>query len=515
MTIAVAARRASLLLSASAALWAAGAAQAQEVPTSDQDATAIVENLGIPSAPFYQPKPGNANVYPRNVWSLMAFQGKLYIGNGNSSNYAPSPNAGPAPILSYDPVANAVTEEFLTADEQVDVFRVINGELVIPGHDPLGSWDWGNFYRLRNGAWSLTRTIPGGVHNFDMVSFGGALWAALGSKDGGAVDESLDDGQTWTEYQTWNSNRAYSLLPFAGNLYASADAIDAPRGALLNQWTGTGFTRLTTSSVPGARAYRPESNAKVLRNLVFANQLVYIMAYQYNDQQSRPFKLYTAPTIDAPVAVPLAAGEIPYDITVSGDQLFALTGTPNPAGGYTVQVRATSDLNAWPVVFYFTASTLPRSFAMLNGDFYIGLGADPDIASNAAVLSPDTGTLLRVKGQLLVPPGPVTVNEPKMPALLKANYAQVHIEDVIKFNQATTNVTALNASIEDGTGMAYLVSQIAIPPMKAGTNYKLVLDKSLHTGPSGGTLNLHTHLVDSPDKILIDRHSKTTSAVKY
>ncbi|WP_340021396.1 hypothetical protein MHI24_20575 [Paenibacillus sp. FSL K6-1096] len=32
--------------------------------------------------------------YARNVWDMQLFGGKIYLGHGNSSNYAPSPNAG-------------------------------------------------------------------------------------------------------------------------------------------------------------------------------------------------------------------------------------------------------------------------------------------------------------------------------------------------------------------------------------------------------------------------------------
>ncbi len=510
----------------STALFMVSPAHAQDFPTNNVDATASVENLGIPAAPYYMPKTDDFNIYPRNVWSLTPFDGRLYIGNGNSSNAAPSANAGPAPVLSYNPATNAVTEEYMTADEQVDVFRVINGELVIPGHDPLGSWAYGNFYRLRNGVWTQNRTIPGGVHNFDMVSFGGALWAGIGSTNGGAIDQSLDDGATWTEYDTvyQNSNRVYSLIPFQGNLYASSDAIDSTAGSLLNVWTGSEFIRLTTSADPPARAYHPESNAKVLRNLVFANKLVYIMAYQYNDEQSQPFALYTAATISTPMLVPLAAGEIPYDITASGDQLFVLTGTPIKTGGYTVQVRATADTISWPAVFHFTATTLPRSFALLNGDFYIGLGADPATVSNTAVLSPDTGTLLRIQGGALAAmpsapaapaSSPITINEPTMPATLASNHVAVSIQDALQFNQATTGPTTLSWSIEDSAGVSYLTSHLYIPAVQAGATYTLVLNVTLRTGPSGDPLNLHLRLTDSKDGIAIDSHSQTTMAVLY
>ncbi|QUL57177.1 hypothetical protein KDC22_12320 [Paenibacillus tritici] len=40
--------------------------------------------------------------YARNVWDMQLFDGKIYLGHGNSSNNAPSSNAGPVPIYYWD-----------------------------------------------------------------------------------------------------------------------------------------------------------------------------------------------------------------------------------------------------------------------------------------------------------------------------------------------------------------------------------------------------------------------------
>lgn len=38
--------------------------------------------------------------YARNVWDMQLFGGKIYLGHGNSSNNAPSPNAGPVQSIT-------------------------------------------------------------------------------------------------------------------------------------------------------------------------------------------------------------------------------------------------------------------------------------------------------------------------------------------------------------------------------------------------------------------------------
>lgn len=58
----------------------------------------------------------------RNPWDLIAHEGRLYIGLGDSSNEGPSPNAGPVSILAYDPASRRFTQETVLPEEQVDRF---------------------------------------------------------------------------------------------------------------------------------------------------------------------------------------------------------------------------------------------------------------------------------------------------------------------------------------------------------------------------------------------------------
>ncbi|MDP6702364.1 MAG: hypothetical protein QGH25_22100, partial [Candidatus Latescibacteria bacterium] len=168
------------------------------------------------------PVVANAAHYPRNVWDMQLWQGKIYLGHGNSSNREPALNAGPVPVVYYDPADGRFAAEFVVDEEQIDRFRLIDGLLYIPGHDPRESWDWGNFYRRDPEGWKKMRTLPRVIHTYDLLAFRDTLFAANGTTQGGAVARSADGGQTWTSFPIPGTPRAYELFELAGALYVSA-----------------------------------------------------------------------------------------------------------------------------------------------------------------------------------------------------------------------------------------------------------------------------------------------------
>ncbi len=111
--------------------------------------------------------------------------------------------------------------EFETDEEQISRFRILDGKLVVPGHDPTDSWEYGNWYRLEPGGWKKHRNIPGGIHCYDMIQFNGKMFAALGTKPHSEfVVMSQDGGKTWEGCGILGM-RAYTLFAVADNLYVS------------------------------------------------------------------------------------------------------------------------------------------------------------------------------------------------------------------------------------------------------------------------------------------------------
>ena len=70
------------------------------VAAAKGDVTSKLEDLGSPLSEKYR---SGASVYARNIWTLFAYDGKIFLGGGNSSNEGPASNAGPVPVMSFDP----------------------------------------------------------------------------------------------------------------------------------------------------------------------------------------------------------------------------------------------------------------------------------------------------------------------------------------------------------------------------------------------------------------------------
>ncbi len=190
---------------------------------------ASVEDLGIPFADRYS---GGDAVYARNVWDLQAFSGRLYIGAGNYDNSGPAPNAGPVPILAWDPDAGTVVREGEVDEEEISRFEIVEDTLYIPGADPREGWELGNLYRREPGGnWRKLRTIPRAIHAAALTGHAGSLYVGLKATDtvpwyvdfngyGSAVAVSEDRGGSWKVFPL-GGYAVQTFLQVSGRLYAT------------------------------------------------------------------------------------------------------------------------------------------------------------------------------------------------------------------------------------------------------------------------------------------------------
>ncbi len=387
------------------------------------DVTDRIELLGNPYEHLY-PDYNPEMIYARNIWDMQAFDGRIYVGAGNSSNMGPAVNAGPLPIISYDPATGSFRSEFVVDDEQIDLYQVLDGRLVVPGHDPTESWRWGNFYRLEDDGWKKYRNIPDGIHNYFMISHEGRLYAGLGTRYGAAVSVSEDDGQTWTNHPA-PSPRVYALFRCQDQLYASGyfahwdpgllDRMDAQRrqqllerypGAVAELRDGQWVSRPDLDYAVMFPSPQPESGrhliAKMVKPVEFQDTTVYIGARIHNDHQFVPMGVFAArslaagaPQVDTLEAV--AAVGTPWDLFTHDGTLYVLTGRRQANGSYRVTVLQTPDLKNWSQVLYFHSPAFARSFELLDDAFYFGLGCEVEIPTRFRndELLPETGNILR------------------------------------------------------------------------------------------------------------------------
>jgi hypothetical protein len=387
-----------------------------------KDVTGDLQPLGNPTEKRW---PSGEWIYARNPWSLRAFEGKIYVGSGNSNNPPPASNAGPVDLWALDAASGKFPDkpELEVPDEQVDVFRLLSDGLWIPGHDSkvtgrndgrvtgegkvkrllrqgkalwnfLSDWDAGNAHHKAPGSdWKTWRTITNGIHVYDLIEYDGALFAAIATVLGGQVARSRNRGESWDEFLTkplpFSRSRTLFVLDdeTGPRLYVSTN------GGRIYRYDGDNpFVEMKVNFFPGISGVK---EVFVARATPFRKQVVYLAGKELIDHDWAPLGLFAAPSPDSARALPLPGGALARDLLVHDDVLYALASTQPSAKSTRVHVFSTRDLKTFTEVCYFDAGTFARSFEMLDGDFYFGLGCDPEL------LHPHTGRIFKVPASAL------------------------------------------------------------------------------------------------------------------
>ena len=169
---------------------------------------------------------GAKGPFARNPWDMTYFGGRVYVGQGNSDNDgSPDGNAGPMKIVSFVPgITGFRYEGYGTSstlpEEQIDVIKVIDGSLYIPGHDPRLDWTIRTVYKLTDAGstwqqFQSTNATAGdswGMHCYDILGFNGKLFSC-----GTNYGVSEDGGKTWAYAGV--CARATALLAVRGKLF--------------------------------------------------------------------------------------------------------------------------------------------------------------------------------------------------------------------------------------------------------------------------------------------------------
>ncbi len=343
------------------------AACAQNNTISPLDVTTKLELIGNPTAA--QP------AFSRNVWDLQIFDGRLFIGTGDAWR-----NTGPTPVISYN--GSEFSTEFIVDDEQIHSFVITENQMLIPGIDPREDWNLGNFYRLEprclapKPCWSKTRSIPFGVHTYDLLEVGDKLYATIGGWDDTiepGLLESSDDGATWTSVTTPEllGLTFTKFFRFAGDIYAS-QAVD-------NDASTTGLARLETGVFKRAgiagKQLLPNTSVtpKRLRRVTpFGNRLYYL-AVSGGDNTNMAEAAFMGSSFDDIERIPLGASEKPMDFLAMPSNIALLTTEIKP-GGYTNRVYTSSNGLNFALRFALDSASFARSLEFFDQAWYFGLG---------------------------------------------------------------------------------------------------------------------------------------------
>ncbi len=362
--------------------------------TSDStDVTNGLEYIGTPSDARYGTST-NYN-YARNIWDMIVYDGRVYTGFGNAANADPNRNAGPLNITSY----NLTTGEFLNESyfdgEQIDQFRIINGTLYVPNMDPRASQKR-IYYSSSGSGWTLKTISTDFTHVYDMGILGGDIILAshndvIASEDGGTTWNYA----TWTTVNGWFAGRAYTYFEFQNQSYASGQMWDAynstARHGHLMRYNGSGGASAANSEAgrgmfPGVELgegwVAGATEVRVERPIEFNGSLVYIAAKGINDHQWDSKGLFYSTNLTDGYLINFSGSALPMDIIENNGSVYVLGYNLINSTHYVNILARSENLLTWEEVLRFNSTTFARSFEILDGEYYFGMGTNTTSMSN-------------------------------------------------------------------------------------------------------------------------------------
>lgn len=364
------------------------------------DVTKDIRLIGNPSKSQFGD--GEA-AYSRNVWDLQVYNGLLFVGAGNSANEGPSKNSGNVDLHVYNPKTDKFSKETVIYDDQIDIFKLLNDNLFIPGHDATGSWNWGNFYqREQNASWKMYRNIPKALHVYDLEYRDKTLFAGVGLYEGAAVGMTKDLGKNW-EIIKLGRSRVYAFMSIGDRLFAlkKFKRTSKPYFSVAEYRSGNFVPRYDISIFDFFPSTKFDIKySRATRIISFDDKAIYLGAYKYNSHQTKPFGFYEAVLKNNKIAakkIRLKEGYIPRDIIKRGGIIYLLTSKTTLKNTHIEVLEfGTKNLTTYKELFSFNYPTFARSFELLEGVFYFGMGCDVDEGDNWKIsdIKKETGDII-------------------------------------------------------------------------------------------------------------------------
>ena len=314
-------------------------------------------DLGIPLESKYAEYP--LALTPRD---MIVYDGFLYISSGDWTG-----NKGPVEMYRYD-IENSKWENSGTLlDEEINSFHLIEDTVYIPGVDPMESWDWGNLYLLQNGGWQTRRTIPNGIHCFDLAYQNDVLFAAVKtSADYHQVAVSHDMGKTFVYAPLIKNGETISNPEFYYDLFVIGNDVFAFCDYELYRYDGSQFLHVTSwketiktkyYNTPSSGIFSGEVNDDT--RLYFSTGYFYICDEVKNVRQ-----------IDTPNK------EIVYDMCLHDEKMYLLCNLKIDAG-YEVTVYRFDIADEQFLIEAKVISDIPAiSFAITDDKIYFGTASN-------------------------------------------------------------------------------------------------------------------------------------------
>jgi hypothetical protein len=322
------------------------------------------------------PEDDEKHCFARNIWDLQFYHGRTYVGCGDWFD-----NQGPITIWSFGPAPAGqaeFTEELTVDDESVDVLRVVEDQLVVPGIDARENWELGNVYIKEGERWRKMRTVPNGIHVFDAAWFGGRLVVTTGTEHGAGLFASADWGESWQEYSADGTSglgdgRYYMMAPLGDELLVLGGRL-AEYACL---FSGEALREIVAPFMPGTGGDWPAPR----RVEAFDGRALYsILSLSVRS----PLYVVADPQEGAR-RVSVFDDAWVQDIVVRDDVVYVLTSN-KAADAFDGAVYASADITSWQRMARFSTPAVARSLELMDGVFYVGLGCAPRTVNPASGL---------------------------------------------------------------------------------------------------------------------------------
>ncbi len=328
--------------------------------------------LGIPHSMHYLPG-SSANC----AWDMVYYGDKLYIGGGDYNI-----NVGYMPIMTYNEAKRTWETVFTADDEEINRFLVIDGNLMVSGADATEERILGNYYVLEGESFVKYRNIPGGIHVFDMVKFGGQFFVGIGVDPGGfPVLCSGDGGRTFTpcifekngfpiNTQSEKQIRTHDFFVHDNALYATLYIYNANRNDVTYELYRYEDGRFYFHMTLLGNIHRIDINRMILSGKASYKGHTYLTTGY----------LYYTDTMDDFLRIDLPAYQnaVFYDLLIDQDVLYCLAAIKNDSDtpDYTVKIlkNETGVPSDFTEVLSFSYDLPPISFAKAGDNYYVGMG---------------------------------------------------------------------------------------------------------------------------------------------
>ncbi len=350
--------------------------------------------------------------FARNIWDMKLFEDKIYLGIGNSRNKPPSCNAGPVPVIILNPITNQleIADSRYIKEEKINRFLELGNFLMIPGHDPVQNWSFGNIY-IKNkfdNKWVQKRTIPNTVHTYDIVYFDNKLFTANSiyenKKFKPSIGVSKDMADSWKNYDVQGygskifdlivlNNRMFSISKFYKDNIAVSEYINTQFKA----------NKLFTKEFFFPDTKFENKSINIYKKLQLdLDKTIYIGQYFGRVQNPETLGLYLIQSKNKEIETKKlnTKNYRVIDLVKKNNQLYVLVDFYKDFI-YTHKVLAfdiNKLLNSPKEIISFKTRNMIRSFEVDKNKFYFGVGIELDNSDNYYPLSKkeDVGNILQI-----------------------------------------------------------------------------------------------------------------------